>query len=60
MILLQYEKVKNTVFRGRRSLQNYLKTSMVMFTFFVFSFFFPLGYQESFANGAKVCECYLA
>lgn len=30
-----------------------------MFTFF-FIYLFVLGYQESFANGAKVCERYIA
>lgn len=61
MILLQYEKVKNTVFSVRRSLQNYLKTSMVVFIYFlIFFHLFILGYQEPFANGAKVCECYIA
>lgn len=59
MILLQYEKIKNTVFSVRRSLQNYLKTSMVVFILSYFHFFL-LGYQEPFANGAKVCECYIA
>lgn len=41
---------KNTVFRVRKSLQ--IISKQLLFTFFI-CIYFILGYQESFANGAK-------
>lgn len=44
------EKIKNTVFRVRKSLQIILNDFCLHF---LFLFILILGYQESFANGAK-------
>lgn len=59
MILLQCEKVKKNLYLELGEVcKIIIKQVWLCLLFFIY--LFVLGYQESFANGAKVCERYIA
>lgn len=60
MILLQCEKVKKNLYLELGEVCKIIIKQVWLCLLFFFIYLFVLGYQESFANGAKVCERYIA